>query len=36
MRAFQATGQEPLHSVIPPEHTRPVRVFSADESLVVC
>jgi hypothetical protein len=32
IRDFQATCQEPFHSVIPPENTRPVRVCSADES----
>ena len=32
MRAFQATCQERLQDVIPPESTRPVRVFSQDES----
>jgi hypothetical protein len=32
MRDFQATCQEQFQSVIPPEHTRPVRGFSADES----
>jgi len=26
--AFQATGPEPRHGVIPPQHTRPVRVLS--------
>jgi hypothetical protein len=29
---FQATCGEPLQRVIPPEHGRPVRVFSQDES----
>jgi hypothetical protein len=32
MREFQATCQERRQDVIPPEHTRPVRVFSQDES----
>jgi transposase len=32
MRDFQATCQEQLQGVIPPENTRPVRVFSEDES----
>ena len=32
MRDFQATCQERLQDVIPPESTRPVRVFSQDES----
>jgi DDE superfamily endonuclease len=32
MRECQATCQEPLQSVIPPENTRPVRVCSQDES----
>jgi transposase len=32
MRDFQATCQEQLQDVIPPENTRPVRVFSEDES----
>jgi transposase len=34
MQAFQATCQEQLQRVIPPENTRPVRVFSQDESRV--
>ena len=34
MQAFQATCQEQLQRVIPPENTRPVRVFSPDESRV--
>jgi hypothetical protein len=29
---FQAACGEPLQRVIPPEHRRPVRVFSQDES----
>jgi transposase len=32
MREFQATCQERLQRVMPPENTRPVRVFSQDES----
>jgi hypothetical protein len=32
MREFQATCQAQLQGVMPPEHTRPVRVFSQDES----
>jgi transposase len=32
MRACQATCQEQLQDVIPPENTRPVRVCSQDES----
>jgi hypothetical protein len=32
MRAFQATCQEPLQGVIPPENTRPVRVCREDDS----
>jgi hypothetical protein len=32
MGDFRATCQERLQSVIPPENTRPVRVFSQDES----
>jgi transposase len=34
VREFQATCQERLQDVIPPENTRPVRVFSQDESRV--
>jgi transposase len=34
MQEFQATCQEQLQRVIPPENTRPVRVFSQDESRV--
>jgi transposase len=34
MQAFQATCQEQLQRVIPPENPRPVRVFSQDESRV--
>jgi hypothetical protein len=34
MQALQATCQEQLQRVIPPEHSRPVRVFSQDESRV--
>lgn len=34
MQAFQASCQEQLQRVIPPENTRPVRVFSQDESRV--
>jgi transposase len=34
MQEFQSTCQEQLQRVIPPEHTRPVRVFSQDESRV--
>jgi transposase len=34
MQAFQSTCQEQLQRVIPPEHPRPVRVFSQDESRV--
>jgi putative transposase len=32
MQAFQSPCQEPRQRVMPPEHTRPVRVFSQDES----
>lgn len=32
MHEFQASCREQLQRVIPPEHTRPVRVFSQDES----
>jgi hypothetical protein len=34
LQAFQATRQERLQRVIPPHNTRPVRVFSQDESRV--
>jgi transposase len=34
IQAFQASCQEQLQRVIPPENTRPVRVFSQDESRV--
>jgi hypothetical protein len=32
MAELQATCQEQLQSLIPPQNTRPVRVFSQDES----